>query len=79
MTADHDPLCSGTVVRRETDAIYVDVSVTWPCACDFIRKVRADERDRWSPPQPVTPGHVPGLCWCPSCHTAHDAATRSTA
>ena len=41
----------------------------WPyvCpACLIIGRVRADERARWQPQQPVTPHHAP-LCWCASC------------
>jgi hypothetical protein len=32
----------------------------------LIARVRADERARWSPPPPATPGHV-SYCWCPTC------------
>jgi hypothetical protein len=47
----HDPLCP---------------HMGMPCRCDFIARVRADERARWSPPAPATPGHV-SYCWCPTC------------
>jgi hypothetical protein len=57
--ATHDPLCP------------------WPmvCYCTIIGRVRADERARWSPPAPATPGHV-AACWCDRCQMAEDAKWR---
>jgi hypothetical protein len=62
--AQHDPLC-GTAMT------YIGTNYVKGCRCDFIARVRADERARWSPPAPATPGHV-DCCWCPKCLTGHD-------
>lgn len=66
----HDPYCPVSTRGGRWYPTADDGSGCW--VCDAIRQARADERARWSPPAPVTPGHVAALCWCPTCLTGHD-------
>jgi hypothetical protein len=60
----HDPLCEAPECARcHGNFAYCPAH---ECICDVAKRVRADERARWSPPAPATPGHV-SYCWCPTC------------
>lgn len=65
------PCCGRLPFEVMSDRMTLDVALVTcdrrPEVAAAIVAARADERARWSPPQPVTPGHA-SLCPCARCY-----------